>query len=83
MHRDENSHLESAGQDSFLDVTTNIVGILIILVMVAGMRAQNPVVTTTAPEPNTEELSKLKQRASQLEYETRRAGDETDALNRE
>jgi hypothetical protein len=31
---------ESAGSDSFLDVTTNIVGILIILVMVVGERAK-------------------------------------------
>jgi hypothetical protein len=30
---------DSAGQDSFLDVVTNIVGILIILVMVVGMQA--------------------------------------------
>ena len=28
------------GQDSFLDVVTNIVGILILLVMVVGMRRQ-------------------------------------------
>ena len=30
----------SAGQDSFLDVVTNIVGILIILVMVIGARVR-------------------------------------------
>ncbi|MDR2642979.1 MAG: hypothetical protein LBC74_09315 [Planctomycetaceae bacterium] len=29
------------GQDSFLDIVSNIVGILIILVMIAGVRAQN------------------------------------------
>ncbi len=38
MRREENTNIEHAGQDSFLDVTTNIVGVLIILVMVVGMR---------------------------------------------
>ncbi len=33
------------GQDSFLDIVTNVVGILIILVMIAGVKAQN------APSP--------------------------------
>ena len=32
---------ENTGQDSFLDVVANIVGILIILVMVVGVRAKN------------------------------------------
>ena len=41
MRRDENSNIEHAGQDSFLDVTTNIVGVLIILVMVVGMRTKS------------------------------------------
>jgi hypothetical protein len=39
----------SAGQDSFLDVVTNIVGILIILVMVIGARVRQ--ITLEAPAP--------------------------------
>jgi hypothetical protein len=39
----------SAGQDSFLDVVTNIVGILIILVMVIGARVRQVMLET--PEP--------------------------------
>jgi DNA-directed RNA polymerase subunit K/omega len=39
----------SAGQDSFLDVVTNIVGILIILVMVIGARVRQ--ITLEAPTP--------------------------------
>ncbi len=35
------SDTDAPGSDSFLDVTTNIVGILIILVMVVGMRSKN------------------------------------------
>ncbi|MDR1963721.1 MAG: hypothetical protein LBQ50_08075 [Planctomycetaceae bacterium] len=38
--------LEIGGQDSFLDLVSNIVGILLILLMVAGIRAQN-----SLPEP--------------------------------
>jgi len=38
MARPKPEELSSAGQDSFLDVVTNIVGILIILVMVVGGR---------------------------------------------
>ena len=62
------------GSDSFLDVVANIVGILIILIVIAGLRvSQNPVnivrnVTTTAPpfvplpsltEPDDPELEPL------------------------
>ena len=39
----------SAGQDSFLDVVTNIVGILIILVMVIGARVRQ--IILTPPDP--------------------------------
>lgn len=35
------SNEEMGGQDSFLDIISNIVGILIILVMIAGVRAQS------------------------------------------
>ena len=38
MGRPKPEEISSAGQDSFLDVVTNIVGILIILVMVVGGR---------------------------------------------
>lgn len=39
MRRPSTNQTDAPGSDSFLDVTTNIVGILIILVMVVGMRA--------------------------------------------
>jgi hypothetical protein len=41
MRRPLTDHTAGIGSDSFLDVVTNIVGILIILVMVVGMRAKN------------------------------------------
>ena len=45
MPRPRPEDISSAGQDSFLDVVTNIVGILIILVMVVGARVQHIVLT--------------------------------------
>ena len=40
MKRRAASELPTPGQDSFLDVVANLVGILIILVMVVGMQAR-------------------------------------------
>lgn len=45
MRRAEENPDEMVGQDSFLDVVTNIVGILILLVMVVGMRSSNAAAT--------------------------------------
>jgi len=47
MPRPQPEEINSAGQDSFLDVVTNIVGILIILVMVVGGRVQRIVLSAT------------------------------------
>jgi len=87
MRRDEHSQIESAGQDSFLDVTTNIVGILIVLVMVVGMRAQNPIVASTSAGsgkvPATEDLEALSRSAAAIEYEANRIVEESQAVDRE
>jgi len=40
LRKRKTNEIELGGQDSFLDLVSNIVGILIILVMVAGIRAQ-------------------------------------------
>lgn len=45
MRRSSTEDDRSAGQDSFLDVVTNIVGILIILVMVIGARVRQIILT--------------------------------------
>jgi hypothetical protein len=50
MRRPPSNHTDAPGSDSFLDVTTNIVGILIILVMVVGMRAKSAPTVEIAPE---------------------------------
>ena len=41
MRRTRRPQTEAPGQDSFLDVVANLVGILIILVMVVGARAKD------------------------------------------
>ncbi len=48
--------VEAPGQDSFLDVVANLVGILIILVMVIGVRAKDAMLEA-APVAETEEAT--------------------------
>jgi len=43
---------QAAGQDSFLDVVTNIVGILILLVMVAGLRSSQAALALSTSRPS-------------------------------
>ncbi|HFB98564.1 MAG TPA: hypothetical protein ENJ62_05435, partial [Bryobacterales bacterium] len=40
MKRQPETHEAGPGQDSFLDIVSNLVGILIILVMVIGVQAK-------------------------------------------
>lgn len=60
----------SVGTDSFLDVITNFVGILIILVMVVGERARNAPLPTVAV-PGQEELEAAKSEAASVEQSVR------------
>jgi cell division protein FtsB len=53
MPRPKPADTSSTGQDSFLDVVTNIVGILIILVMVIGGRVQQIVLRPPQPAAET------------------------------
>lgn len=54
MRRSEADQVESDGQDSFLDVVANMVGILILLVMVVGVRASK---LPRSPSPDEEQSS--------------------------
>ena len=56
MSRRDAQEASAVGHDSFLDVVTNIVGILIVLVMVVGMRIKNAPVEFT-PDPQMREAS--------------------------
>ena len=55
---------ESFGCDSFLDVVSNMVGILVILLMVVGLRAKNSVEKPVPPEQTAAEQTALKNVAS-------------------
>ena len=74
MPRPSPEDISSAGQDSFLDVVTNIVGILIILVMVVGGRVQQ-IILTAVPQASTRadalerEIVGLEERAASAESE--------------
>ncbi len=58
MARARKQH-DDPGQDSFLDVVANLVGILVILVIVVGARAKNAKVTPVSEEHQTA-VAKLK-----------------------
>lgn len=70
MPRKPRQDAEAIGSDSFLDVVTNIVGILIILVMVVGIRIKN------APPSDVEDDAAVKGRVAHL-------GDESEGLERD
>jgi len=79
MARPKPEQSDAVGQDSFLDVTTNVVGIMIILVMITGIRAKqaplgdvkpsadSPTLTTAAAPQS--ELTALRKQQSSAEQE--------------
>lgn len=60
MHRLSRKDPDAPGHDSFLDIVANMVGILIILVMVVGMRAKNAPVVAAIPHRVARAETKLK-----------------------
>lgn len=71
MSRFARQEAEVAGSDSFLDVVTNIVGILIILAMVVGIRIKHgpaqPVESTWDEEQARQRVGRLQAEANSLE----------------
>jgi hypothetical protein len=69
---------DDAGQDSFLDIVANIVGILIILVLVAGLRVKNAAASaqaSNAVSSNEEAVAAERELAGTREYLRRLKGD--------
>jgi len=64
MPRPAHSDSSDAGQDTFLDVVSNIVGILIILVMVVGARVRH--LATTAATVPVAEAARLEREIEEL-----------------
>jgi len=67
LRKRKNTEIELSGQDSFLDLVSNIVGILIILVMVAGIRAQYSTASVTDPPKTTADSQTLAQLETQYQ----------------
>jgi hypothetical protein len=55
MSRRQRNDAEAPGQDSFLDVVANLVGVLIILVMVVGTQARHAMVAAASAPPQSEQ----------------------------
>jgi hypothetical protein len=78
MPRPRPQDISSAGQDSFLDVVTNIVGILIILVMVVGGRVQQ--IVLTAPPATSSRVQGLEEEVELLDQKVALAESEVHEL---
>jgi hypothetical protein len=78
MPRPKPEDISSAGQDSFLDVVTNIVGILIILVMLVGGRARQ--VIQNAMPVQSERVAALEQEVDVLDQKVALAESEVEEL---
>jgi hypothetical protein len=67
----KNSQIEAPGQDSFLDVVANLVGIILILIMVVGTQVKNAYVAQIdkqePPETTPQETSALEKEAAAAE----------------
>lgn len=75
MARVNRQEAEAIGSDSFLDVVTNIVGILIILVMVVGIRIKNAPASAKSDWDESQaraELASLSAEAAGLENDVRK-----------
>lgn len=68
MRRVENDADQMIGQDSFLDVVTNIVGIIILLVMVVGMRASQSVTVVAETERNASSVPQVSEEQIRTAY---------------
>lgn len=80
MPRKPRDDSEAFGSDSFLDIVANMVGILIILVMVAGLRAKNAAPIEAIDEKLTADVARLEDEAATVEGEVRQLASETEAV---
>jgi hypothetical protein len=75
---------QGVGSDSFLDVVTNIVGILIILVMVVGIRVKHAPANSAAPawdEAQAQaEVERLQSQADSLDRDVRKTQAQIESL---
>ncbi|MBI3836550.1 MAG: hypothetical protein HY288_01275 [Planctomycetia bacterium] len=82
MARSTEDHEANFGGDSFLDVITNFVGILIILVMVVGGQAKQAIDALSAP-PDSAELAAARAEAIAAEQDVHRMEAQVGAVEAE
>lgn len=88
MRRPPGDTIDEAGQDSFLDIVANIVGILIILVMVVGVRAKDVFIEQTTdsreaePQPQID-VDSSRRRAAALGGEVKQLAHSAESLQHE
>src|SRR6478609_7924067 len=74
MKRKTESQIEAPGQDSFLDVVCNLVGILIVLVMLIAAQAKRGMIAAATAGPATanaaddEEIKTAESAVGEIEY---------------
>ena len=76
------SGAEDSGQDSFLDVVANVVGVLIILVMMVGIQSTHAWITSAA-KPSPEKTNRSQQDIAQLRQELKQTTRRVDLSRRE
>ncbi len=79
MRRRARQTIDEPGQDSFLDIVANLVGILIILVMIVGAQAKDAMLQAEAPPAVVDEddVQTEKDAAVIAQYELQRLMDKT------
>jgi hypothetical protein len=94
MRRPTPESIEGAGQDSFVDVVTNLVGIMIVLVLIVGVRVKHvwvevspggktpPPVDSSPADPKAS-LSGLRATAAGIDGDVRRVAGQIQAVGRE
>jgi len=84
VRRHARQHVDAPGQDSFLDVVANLVGILIILVMIIGARAKDVIKSNTTDTPHTTNArADLEQARTALATETQAVRDLNEQVERQ
>ncbi|MBX7165572.1 MAG: hypothetical protein K1X74_04420 [Pirellulales bacterium] len=80
MSKRQHGEIESFGSDSFTDVVTNMVAILIILVLVVGMRIKQGAAVDGDPPALPADVEELKLKISALTADALRQAGEVDRL---
>jgi len=92
MRRTASDNLETSGQDSFVDVVTNLVGIMIVLVIIVGVRAKHvwvgPAIGSAEPSVSKDALpsaalAELQKTAGGMEADIHRVSEQVASVEQE